>query len=324
MPSLLRTATTRRSVAVLIALLLALLVGAPPADAADSWTVAPADGEHGDDRANFSYLIEPGQHVQDAFVVRNTGDTRLTLAVAVADGFTTPEGVLDLRPLTDAPVDLGAWVVPEIAEVELAPSEEVEIPFTITVPVDATPGDHTGGIVTVMTTEGTVRLEHRIGSRIHVRVPGEQVVALQAGSLEVSQPAQLNPVASGTATLQYSVRNEGSVRTLYTERVVASGPGGIGSVEMVATVEEILPDSEIVRVVEVPGLWSLGYTDVRVELIPQAVDGEVAPAIVLDGGVWSIPWGLVGLLVLVIGAAIVIGMLRSRREAASTAAEPVP
>ena len=319
-----RAAATHTWVAAVLALLLTSVVGAAPASAADSWTVAPADGEHGDGRPNFSYVVEPGQQIEDAFVVQNTGDTQLDLAVAVADGFTTPEGVLDLRPLSEQPTDLGAWVSPEVTEISLAPSQRVEIPFTITVPEDATPGDHTGGIVTVMTTEGTVRLEHRIGSRIHVRVPGEQVVALAASALEVSQPVQLNPVASGTATVRYTVRNDGTVRTLYTERVRVSGPGGVGAVEVVEEVEEILPGSEIVREVQVPGVWSLGYSDVSVELVPQAVDGELADAISIDGGAWSVPWALVALAVLVIGVAIAIGVRRGRREPASRPAGPVP
>ncbi|WP_420112438.1 WxL protein peptidoglycan domain-containing protein, partial [Pseudactinotalea sp.] len=264
--------------------------------------------------------------IQDGLEVANTGEAELTLAVAAADGFTTANGVLDLVPVTDPQLDLGAWVVPEVSELTLAPGDRVEVPFTLTVPQDAAPGDHTGGIVTIRTSDagGTVQLEQRLASRIHVRVPGEQVVTLAVSDLEIDQPAQLNPVAAGTATVRYAVRNEGSVRTLYTERVTVSGPGGIGTVEAVATVEEILPGSEIVRVVEVPGVWSLGYTDVSVDVVPQAVDGELAAPILLDGGAWSVPWSILALLVLVIAAAIVIGVLRSKREAASAAPEQVP
>lgn len=318
----------RRRTALTLAMLsvLTALAAAPAVADEIAWSVAPSNNEHGEGRPNYGYELEPGAVIQDGLEVANTGDVELTLVVAAADGFTTANGVLDLVPVTDPQLDLGAWAEPEVSEITLAPGERVEVPFTVTVPSDATPGDHTGGIVTIRTSDagGTVQLEQRLASRIHVRVPGEQVVALTAGDIQVSQPAQLNPVASGTATVQYSVRNEGSVRTLYTERVTVTGPGGIGSAEAVATVEEILPGSEIVRVVEVPGVWSLGYTDVKVELVPQAVDGELAAPISLDGGAWSVPWALVALLVLVIAAAILIGVLRSRREPSSAATEQVP
>ncbi|GAB2620387.1 WxL protein peptidoglycan domain-containing protein [Pseudactinotalea suaedae] len=314
-------------VLAVLAVLAVAVVTAPPATALDAaWSVAPSDNEHGESRPNFGYRLEPGATIEDALDVVNTGDVELTLAVAAADGYTTPQGVLDLLPLSQIQSGVGMWVVPAVSEITLAPGESTEVPFTLAVPAGAAPGDHTGGLVTVRTSSGggTVQLEQRLGSRIHVRVPGDQVVALSADELAVSQPAQLNPVAGGTATVRYAVRNEGSVRTVFTERVTVSGPGGLGSVMATATVAEILPGSEIVRVVEIPGAWSVGYTDVSVELVPQAVDGELASPIRLDGGAWAVPWTLVAVLVLVIGAAVVIGVLRGRSEPTSIRTEPVP
>lgn len=329
-PDLTAAASPRRRASVVLAILAMLgcaVLTAPAATALDAaWSVAPADNEHGEGRPNYGYELAPGATVADAIDVVNTGDVELTLTVAAADGYTTPQGVLDLLPLSESQSGVGMWVALAVSEITLAPGESVEVPFTLSVPATAAPGDHTGGIVTVRTTSdgGTVQLEQRLGSRVHVRVPGDQVVALAAGEPTVSQPAQLNPVGGGIATVRYVVRNEGSVRTVFTERVTVSGPGGLGRVTATATVAEILPGSEIIRVVEVPGVWSAGYTDVSIELLPQAVDGELAAPIELDAGVWTVPWTLAAALVLVIAAAIAIGVLRGRREPTSTTTGPVP
>ncbi|WP_420113222.1 WxL protein peptidoglycan domain-containing protein, partial [Pseudactinotalea sp.] len=187
-----RTTTHRRAALTLLVVSVLTAVAAAPAVADEiAWSVAPSNNEHGDARPNYGYQLEPGAVIQDGLEVANTGEVELTLAVAAADGFTTANGVLDLVPVTDPQLDLGAWVVPEVSELTLAPGERVEVPFTLTVPQDAAPGDHTGGIVTIRTSDagGTVQLEQRLASRIHVRVPGEQVVTLAVSDLEIDQPA---------------------------------------------------------------------------------------------------------------------------------------
>lgn len=304
-----------RAVLALAAVVAGTVATAPLALADEAaWSIAPADNEHGDGRANYGYVLAPGEIVQDALDVTNTGDVELVLDVAAADGFTTATGVLDLRPLTEQQVDVGAWVVTDVTELVLAPGERVEVPFTLTVPPDAAAGDHTGGVVTVRTAEGgaTVQLQQRLGSRIHVRVPGEQTVALTLGTVEVGQPVSALPWRTSTVVLTYRVANTGNVRTLADERITVTGPGGIATLRQAGDVAEILPGGEVVRRVEVPGVWALGRTEVRVELVPQAVAGEVGAAVEAEGRAWAVPWSLLAALVLLVTAAVVVGVRRAR------------
>lgn len=305
---------------VLLGLLAGVVTAAPASADEAAWSIAPADNEQGEGRPNYGYELEPGAVVEDALVVTNTGDIDLTLGVGAADGYTTAQGVLDLRPLSEVQTGVGAWLVPSTHEVTLTPGESTEVAFRLTVPEDAAPGDHTGGIVTVRTTSGgTVQLEQRLGSRIHVRVPGEQQVSLQVGDPTLDQAASLVPLAPTTATLTYTVRNDGTVRTLFTERVVLTGPGGVGRIERILDGPEVLPGSEVVRTIEVDGVRPLGWTLASIEVTPQAVDGEIGTPVVVDAGGWAIPWTTVVALLVLAGLAVAIGVRRGRRQTPSGA-----
>lgn len=115
-----------------------------------SWTVAPADNDYGIGRANYVYTVDAGALIDDAFVVVNTGTQPLTLRVATSDSFTSSSGALDLLPLSEPSAGVGAWAQVSAEEITVGPQELVEIPFTLQVLAEAAPGDHTGGIVTVL------------------------------------------------------------------------------------------------------------------------------------------------------------------------------
>ncbi|TQL51726.1 WxL protein peptidoglycan domain-containing protein [Ornithinicoccus hortensis] len=225
-----------------------------------TWSVRPADNEHGTDRANYGYLLDPGAEITDAFVVTNASPQELTLAVYAADGYTTPSGHLDLQPADTPATDLGAWVTPDTDQLVLAPGESESVEFTLAVPEDAAPGDHPGGIVTSYVTgdeTGTVRLDRRLGSRIHVRVSGEQQVALAVSDLTVDQPFGANPIEPVTTTVRYTPTNTGNVRALGHETVTVSGPGGLAGTSAEVVVDEIMPGSSVTREVALEGTWPL-------------------------------------------------------------------
>lgn len=291
-----------------------------------TWSVQPADTEHGTQRANYAYALEPGAELTDAMVVTNASSRELTLAVYAADGYTTPSGHLDLQPADTPATGLGSWVTPEVDEVTLDPGESQEIPFTLAVPEDASPGDHPGGIVTSYVTgedSGTVRLDRRLGSRIHVRVAGEQEVSLTVSDLQVDQPFGANPVAPVTTTVRYTLTNTGNVRTLGHERLTVAGPGGLLAVQPTGVaIDEIMPGSSIDREIEVDGTWPLGRVSAQLEITPEAVAGTIAPAVDSEATTWAVPWVWIGVLVLLIALSVWLGMRRAGQSSASTAAKP--
>ena len=89
-------------------------------------------------------------------------------------------------------------------------------------------------------------------------------------------------------------------------------------VQQVVTGPEILPGSEVARTAEIAGVRPLGWTVVDVEVIPQAVDGELGSAVTTEADSWAVPWSALLILVLLVGLAITIGALRARRAERTT------
>lgn len=315
----------------LVALLLAaaVCVGMPATQAAaadDSltWSVRPADNANGTDRPNFVYQAEPGQVIADALVVTNHGDEQLTLQVYAADAFTTSSGQLDLLAAGEPSSGAGTWVRVDLDQVTLDPGATQEVPFTVTVPADASPGDHSGGVVTSFVSEQpgtTVNLDSRLGSRMHVRVGGELSPALEVSDVTVVYANGWNPFGPSSATVRYTVTNTGNARMTATEVVGVTGPAGRGAVGApLAEIPELLPGTTLLREVQVDGVWPLLRADAGLELLPVSVGagGQPIDPIVATASTWAVPWALLAAIGLVVVVSVWgPALLRRRREPAA-------
>ncbi|MFD0638853.1 WxL protein peptidoglycan domain-containing protein [Catenulispora yoronensis] len=172
------------------------------------------------ERAAFSYNANAGASVKDTVVVSNFGDQPLTLHVYANDAINTSDGGFDLRPSAEPPKDSGAWVKfddPKPFQI-VPPKSKVELPFTLSVPANATPGDHAAGIVAALTMPSTdgkgnrVNVEQRVGSRIYLRVAGDLKAQLAVTHAVATYHGTWNPLGSGTADITYLITNTGNVR----------------------------------------------------------------------------------------------------------------
>ena len=101
------------------------------------------------------------------------------------DAFNDDAGEFALLETSVAPVDIGAWVTFENGanrlQFDLAPGESRLVPFTVSIPAEATPGDHAGGIAaSVQSPSGQVTLDRRLGTRMYLRVSGESKPACRS------------------------------------------------------------------------------------------------------------------------------------------------
>lgn len=283
---------------------------ATTADTAVTWGVRPADNDLGDGRPNYVYSAEPGDVLSDGMVIENYGDQPLTFRVYAADGFVTPAGSLDLLAADEASVDVGTWVRLDDDEVTVAPGQRTEVPFTVSVPDDATPGDHTGGVVTsllVNDAEEGITVERRLGSRMHVRVGGELAPSLAVEDLTVDYAGH-GPVSTGDATVSYTVVNTGNARMSGTHAVTVAGPFGLFDVSAPsAELPELLPGSTHDVEVVLPGVTPAVRLTATVALAPAVATGdEFVPGDAVEAAVsvWAVPWLVVGVpVVLVVWAA---------------------
>ncbi len=215
----------RARTAVVLLLTTLGLVGsvARPAAAADGdvpWTVKTAANNFGADRQDYGYTLNPGGRIEDGIVVVNDGATPLHLALHAANGVTTRTGELDLVTKDATSTGLGAWVHPDRDDVTVPPGESVEVPFAITLPNDAAPGDYVGGIVTSQAQAGEV------GIRIRLRVGGALKPSVSVESVRVHYSGTPNPLGKGDATVTYTIHNTGNAILSARQTVSVSGPFG--------------------------------------------------------------------------------------------------
>ncbi|MEU9718469.1 hypothetical protein [Streptomyces sp. NPDC047976] len=180
----------------------ATLYGAPGAaadePAAPAWTAAPAAARPGPARPYF-YLAGPaGTVLEDRLALDNPGEREYTVTLRGADADNAPDGALAVRPAAPGASGAGSWIsFGGSATVKLPPRTRAVVPFTVTVPPAAPPGDHPAAVVAT----GPGR---EAGVRIHLRVGGPAVAALTVEDVSVR--------GHGTATtVDYTLVNRGNV-----------------------------------------------------------------------------------------------------------------
>ncbi|WP_345752533.1 WxL protein peptidoglycan domain-containing protein [Microbacterium rhizophilus] len=292
-----------------------------------AWSVEPG----GDDgRANYDFALDPGAQVRDSIVVRNTGSAPLELDVYAADAFTTPEGVIDVR-LADEPRDgSGGWIALDTSALTLQPGDSAEVPFTLSVPGDATPGDHPAGIVTSLLTEAqgeVLGVDRRLGIRLQVRVAGDLEPRVAVEKATASYAPSWNPFEGGTAQISYTLRNTGNTRITATDAVALTGPLGLGGAgSLPAATPEILPGSAIEVRREVADLAPLGWLGGALTVAPSAVGVGAQPLdpVTVEVQTAAVSWTLAAVILLVLGAVMAGAVLivRRGRSAAQSRSQP--
>ncbi|MFD4141695.1 WxL protein peptidoglycan domain-containing protein [Streptomyces sp. NPDC058572] len=334
------TTSARRIAAALAVSLLAVLPAhASPAAAASpvpaarqsdggtgrtTFGVQPSAAKKPDARPNFSYGATPGAVVKDHIAVFNYANKPVTLRVYAGDAFTTADGGFDLFAAERRPKDVGSWVKLGKSVLSVPRRSHVIVPFTMTVPRNVTPGDHTGGIVASLSavrtdTKGNkVAVDQRVGARIYLRVAGELKPQLTVEDLDTAYHGTANPFAAGSATVTYTVRNSGNVRLAARQAVHVRDPfGGEAEVAKIRDVPELLPGAALRVTTSATGVLPAmrGTTSVTVD--PRPVRGDVKhrvlPRVTRTAAFTAVPWALLVLL-LVLAAATTVLLVRRRRR----------
>ncbi|RWZ49789.1 DUF916 domain-containing protein [Labedella phragmitis] len=304
-------------------------VRTPVAADTAGWSVGPADGPLGTGRPFFEYALDPGATIEDAFTVRNDGAMPLTLRVYAADAFTTREGTIDLLPADEQSVDSGTWVGLGATEVDLDPGETAIVPFTLTVPADARPGDHPAGIVTSLLSDDAgaqVQVDRRLGSRLYIRVAGELSPSVDVSEPTVSFDGVWNPFALGRLDVSYTLTNTGDTRVTAVAASSAHGPFGVAAMSTGAEqLPEILPGSSLAVRQSLEGVAALAWLGGAVDVIPTSVGvgATQLDAVVAPYSLAAVPIAtlliLAGALVIILAVILLARRSRTRLEGTSPA-----
>lgn len=202
--------------AALAALLCALAV--PPAAGADrpdaapgAWSAEPTGGgarPGGDGRPYFYLEGAPGAVLEDRLSVTNPGRTPVTVRLRGADAYDATFGGSAARG-TKRSSGTGAWLRLASREVTVPARTRAEVPFAVTVPSGATPGDHSGAVLAVSG-------GREVGVRVHLRVSGPSLAALSVEDVTVSG-----------RTIRYALVNRGN--TVLVPRLTVRAEGLTGA-----------------------------------------------------------------------------------------------
>ncbi|MGI5398507.1 hypothetical protein ACQEVG_03420 [Streptomyces sp. CA-135486] len=188
---------------VVAALMSALCMPAARAASA-AWTVEPGGG-----RAYVYLEGVPGTVLEDTVSVTNPGAKPLTVRLRPADAYNKPSGALAVRGDRTS-TGAGTWITLASETLTVPPRTRAEIPFSVTVPSGALPGDHPGAIMAA--SDG-----RESGVRIHLRVSGPTLAAFTVEDVRIL-----------TGAIHYTLVNRGN--TVLSPRVAFRADGLFGQV----------------------------------------------------------------------------------------------
>jgi hypothetical protein len=288
----------------------------------ESWTITPggsADGTQPSNRPNLSYQVAPGTVIDDTVTVYNLGNLPMDFRVYATDAYNNEDGDFALLAGDEVPVDVGSWVTLGQEGIVLPPGKQATIPLTIKVPVDATPGDHVGGIVAsnvAVSDNGdgqVVNVDRRTATRMYIQVNGELMRELAVTNLTTKYHQAVSPLG-GSAGVSFRVENRGNVRLGGTPRITISGPLGVGKITLtLPSLTELLPGEDVTLHATLENAPALFLGSTKVQIIPadQAQVDGVKEAIGRDR-FFAPPLAAMVAIVLVLLIILIVRMRRRR------------
>ncbi|MDR0591669.1 MAG: DUF916 domain-containing protein [Bifidobacteriaceae bacterium] len=314
----------------------ALLVAAPAAglaadepsddqDGAVTWAVTPADADGPDGRHWIELEADPGQTVTEHLAVKNLSDIAVEFGLVAADGYFTAGGRYAMLNHPEDSVDAGTWI--ELPESVSVPANQTAlVPFTITVPENAEPGDHAGGVAASIISKGSgedganLGVVSRVGFRVMTRVSGELRPSLAVENLDAAYDTVWHPFRPGRMAVEFDLVNTGNSRLTVTG-AVRSGDGQTAFPAESEAIIELLPGSRRHIGLVVTDVWPLFRSSVTVvarPVVPEVLEGS-APTlepIQVRMGAWAWPWPQLAVLagLALIATGLMAGRRRSRRR----------
>jgi hypothetical protein len=299
----------------------------PSADAVTAphagWSIAPAGSTPGStsSRSDFELAAKPGQILTDRFVVANRTAAPITFNLYSADAVNTKVGgAFALKLANEEQLDVGKWITLPTDKLVLPASTQAAVPYTIRIPMDASPGDHSGGVVAQdatpsIVTKGSVRVPvlEGAGVRVYVRVAGpiHPSLAVTNPQIVYSYPALAWLTGSGKGRVVFDVANTGNMRQDVAVHVKAVSLFG-STIKSYAkiSVPALLPGSTTVLTEPAIPFPRAGLVRYDISLQSRTASAGASVQVLL------IPWVLVIIVVLVLLLIAVLLWRRHRRKKA--------
>jgi hypothetical protein len=307
-----------------------------------SFGIAPAGAERPDDRPYLKYAAPPGSVIYDHIALLNQGGTPIDLQLYSGDVVMADGGGLAVPARTQASTDAGAWIAVDTAGAAVTVPAQTKttgvgytvVPFSITIPANAQPGDHIGGIVGSLVVTGqagenspSINLEQRVVARVYIRVSGDLRPGLAITAVTATyRPGVLGGAGAGTVEVGYTVRNTGNVRMAVDTGVQVAGPFGLLPRTVTGDhIDELLPGGEVHLNTSVSRVWPLVIGTVTVSATGRAAAGGEDPGVGTvraQAHFWAIPWVALAVLALLLALAAYRIVRKRRRQLARAGRAP--
>lgn len=320
----------RKPHAILLPVLVVLLyacAAVPAAHAADNgnWSVYPASPPRSAGgtptelgRRPYFYLsADPGTTLTDQVTVTNKTAAPRTFQLYAADAYNTErDGGFAVRARSEKQRGVGAWATLDREQVTVPANSSVTVPYTLTVPEGAEPGDHPGAVIALdervrpSTGSVAVGIQQAVGARVYLRVGGPTMPALSVENVELTHQQPLVPgTGESSALISYTLHNRGNVTLNPKVALKAEGLFGrdLLNRELTKIPSELLPRQKIRLTERWSGAPRLEWGEVRLTASARDVRESAGASF------FALPWLVAVVLAAALAGAGVWARLRRRR-----------
>ena len=279
-------------------------------------------------RSAIHLIAGPGQTVSDTAVLTNYSTDTLPFNVYGSDAYNTKVlGTFTLHPPNVKPKDVGTWISLPVDHYDLPGCHVAEFHFTVKVPLNASPGDHAGGIVALNLSPDTGQqpgtnfsVQRGEGIAVYVRVPGPLHPGVAAANVGATYSSSPLGFGSSTAKVHYQVVNTGNEVLNGQSQVTVKNIFGstVHTFRPVAIVALIPGGRMTVSEPKFSGLPFFGPVHLDVKMTTTATSSTGSAQF------WIVPWLLILIVIVVLALLFYFWRRRRKRKQAEQAAVATP
>jgi hypothetical protein len=281
----------------------------------------PADPAGATPRALFDLLLSRGSITRDNLRVTNYSTKPLLLHVYAADASTAIDGGFIVADHNAVTRDIATWLhiggLSSSGALKLAARTRIDLPFDISVPLSAQPGDHAGALVVSYVAVShdsrgnAINVENRVATRVYARVAGVPRAGVTVTNLKASYQQSWIPWRQGRLRGSFVLHNTGNIRESMSALMTLAGlPGTNATSRPLGGPGDVLPGGAVLVSLPTQAIrpWLRDTVTIHAHAVEVAV-GPGGPAPVFADGtarttVHAVSWAALSavlLLLLVLG-----------------------
>ena len=313
---------------------------APDPSSGFEFSAEPYSTNPAQQRPDFTYELQAGHQILDQFVVKNGSKSSESFVVYGEDATNVPVtgGYAFEQRSQMHNTTVGTWLTVGTSQFTVPPGKELVATFQLTIPANASPGDHVGGLVveqvkatTPQASSGGVNVVLRRVIRMYVHVVGASFPELTIENLTVFHQSPAFPYLEGTkVAVRFDLVNTGN-EIIDPQSVTVSITGQlIGTIHKYIVRQsgaqqsranplplQMLPGARLTLTEEWSGIPPFDPLSGHVNA--KAIDPGTTQSISIGASTpfWYFPWIVVLLFVALIASVAALIVMRRRRKAAA-------